>query len=157
MATKKKEVTKQVKKGKYEPGDFKLVVKRSTAGLGLYAGEAIPKGTCLIEYVGRVISKEEEMNSRSQYLFEINKNKTIDGAARTNTARYINHSHRPNCEVEIHKGRVFVFSKRGIKEGEELAYDYGKEFVDEHIKPYGCRCIKCNPEQKIEPKKKVKM
>lgn len=149
--------TVKTKGGKYEPGDFKLLVKRSTAGLGLYAGEAIPKGKCLIEYVGRVISKEEEMNSKSQYLFEVTKTKTIDGAARSNTARYINHSHRPNCEVEIYKGRVYVFSKRAIKEGEELAYDYGKEFVDEHIKPYGCRCIKCNPEQKIIPKTKKKV
>ena len=131
------------KGGKYTPGDFILKVKRSSAGLGLYAGEAIPKGKCIIEYVGRTISKEEEYTSRSQYLFEVNKNKTIDGTARTNTARYINHSHRPNCEVEIHKGQVFIFSRRNIKEGEELSYDYGKEFFDEHIKPKGCKCVKC--------------
>ena len=133
------------KTGKYVPGGFILKVKRSSAGLGLFAGEAIPKEKCLIEYVGRVISKEEEMKSKSQYLFEISKNKTIDGAARTNTARYINHSHRPNCEVEIYKGRVFIFSKRNIKEGEELSYDYGKEFVDEHIVPKGCKCVRCAP------------
>ena len=92
-----------------------------------------------------VISKEEETKSKSQYLFEINKNKTIDGAARTNTARYINHSHRPNCEVEIYKGRVFVFSKKNLKEGDELSYDYGKEFVDVHIIPKGCKCVRCAP------------
>jgi SET domain-containing protein len=133
----------KIAKSKYEPQGFSLKVKRSAAGLGLFAGEAIPKGKCIIEYVGRVISKEEELTSRSQYLFEVNKNKTIDGTERTNTARYINHSHRPNCEVEIHKARVFIFSKRNIKEGEELSYDYGKEFVDEHIKPKGCKCVKC--------------
>ncbi len=143
-----------VKKGKYVPAGFELKVKRASAGLGLFAMENIPKGKCLIEYVGRTISKEEEQNSKSQYLFEINKNKTIDGAARSNTARYINHSHRPNCEVEIYKGRVFVFSKRAIKAGEELAYDYGKEFVDEHIAPYGCRCVKCNASS--GPKKKLR-
>ena len=130
-------------KSKFEPQGYSLKVKRSSAGLGLFAEEDIPKGKCLIEYVGRVISKEEELTSSSQYLFEVNKNKTIDGTARTNTARYINHSHRPNCEVEIHKARVFVFSKRNIKAGEELSYDYGKEFVDVHIKPKGCKCVKC--------------
>jgi SET domain-containing protein len=130
-------------KSKFEPQGFSLKVKRSAAGLGLFAGEDIPKGKCLIEYVGRTISKEEELTSKSQYLFEVNKNKTIDGTARANTARYINHSHRPNCEVEIHKARVFVFSKRNIKAGEELSYDYGKEFVDVHIKPKGCKCVKC--------------
>jgi SET domain-containing protein len=146
-----------MKKGKYEPGEYKLLVKRSTAGLGLFAGENIPKSECLIEYIGRLISKEEEYNSKSQYLFEITKNKTIDGAMRSNTARYINHSHKPNCEVEIYKGRVYVFSKRGLKEGDELSYDYGKDFVDEHIKPYGCRCVKCHPSQVIIPKTKKKI
>jgi SET domain-containing protein len=131
------------KKGKYEPAGYKLKVRRSSAGLGLFADEDIPKGKCLIEYVGRVISKEEEYTSRSQYLFEVNKNKTIDGTTRTNTARYINHSHRPNCEVEIHKARVYIFSRRAIKAGEELSYDYGNEFFDEHIKPKGCKCVKC--------------
>jgi SET domain-containing protein len=113
------------KKRTYVPGSCQLQVKRSTAGLGLFAGEAIPKGVCLIEYVGRVITKEEEY-----------------GTERTNTARYINHSCRPNCEVEIHAGRVFVFSKRAIAAGEELGYDYGKAFFDEHIKPKGCKCVK---------------
>ena len=138
--------------GKYTPGSFILKVKRSSAGLGLFAGEDIPKGKCVIEYVGRVISKEEELKSNSQYLFEINKNKTIDGTARTNTARYINHSHRPNCEVEIYKQRVFIFAKRNIKAGEELNYDYGKEFVDVHIIPKGCKCVRCAPN--LSPSKK---
>lgn len=130
-------------KKKFEPGNFILQVKRSKAGLGLFAGEDLPKGVCLIEYVGRVISEAEEYSSRSKYLFEINSKKTIDGQARSNTARYINHSCRPNAEIEIRDGRVFVMSARRIKTGEEITYDYGKEYWDEHIKPLGCRCPKC--------------
>src|SRR5579872_2194415 len=121
------------KTGKFIPGGYKLKVKRSRAGLGLFADEDIPKGKCIIEYKGRKVSKEEEQTSRSKYLFEVSKNKTIDGTARSNTARYINHSHRPNCEIEIHKERVYVFSRRGIKAGEELNYDYGTEYVNEQI------------------------
>lgn len=131
-----------MKRGKFEPGGYVLNVKRSSAGLGLFAGEDIPKGVCIIEYVGRVIFKEEETNSRSKYLFQVNKNKTLDGKPRVNKAGYINHSCRPNCEVEIHKARVFVLARRAIKAGEELNYDYGKEYFDEHIKPFGCRCEK---------------
>ncbi len=131
-----------MKRGKFEPGDYVLNVKRSSAGLGLFAGEDIPKGACVIEYVGRVISKEEETSSRSKYLFQVNKNKTLDGKPRVNKAGYINHSCRPNCEVEIHKARVFVLARRAIKAGEELSYDYGKEYFDVHIKPLGCRCEK---------------
>lgn len=127
---------------KFTPGDYHLRVGRSSAGLGLFAEELIPKGACIIEYVGRTISKEEETTSRSKYLFEINKNKTIDGKPKWNKAGYINHSCKPNAEVEIRDARVFIMALRNIQPGEELFYDYGKEYFDEHIKPFGCRCVK---------------
>lgn len=120
-----------------------VVVKRSSAGLGLFATRAFKKGERIIEYFGRVISKAEEYKSRSQYLFEINSRKTIDGSSRENFARYINYSHKPNCEPNIVKGRVWIDAIKNIKTGEELSYDYGDEFFEEHIKPYGCRCRKC--------------
>ena len=129
----------------YVPGTWKLLVKRARAGKGLFAGEAIPKGACVIEYVGRTLSKEEADTSRSRYLFEISKSKTIDGKPAINKAGYINHACDPNCETQIHKGRVYIFSIKPIKEGEELTYDYGEEYVDEFIKPYGCRCESCMP------------
>lgn len=131
------------RKTKYEPAGFKVRVGRSKAGLGLFAAEEIPKGVCIIEYVGRQIKGEEEYTSTSKYLFEVNSRLTIDGRARSNTARYINHSCRPNAEIEIHKARVFVFSRKKIPAGEEICYDYGKEYWNEHIKPHGCRCKKC--------------
>ncbi len=133
------------RKGKFVPGGFKVVVKRSHAGLGLFAGEEIPKGACIIEYKGRTISSEEVYTSRSKYLFEVNKRKTIDGTMRSNTARYINHSCRPNSEIEIRNKRVFVMARRKIKEGEEFSYDYGKEYWNDYIKPKGCSCEKCSP------------
>lgn len=120
-----------------------VVVKRSAAGLGLFAVRPFKKGERIIEYTGRIISKEEEYTTRSKYLFEVKRNMTIDGVSRSNLARYINHSCRPNCEPEIEKGRVFIEAIRHIKEGEELAYNYGKEYFNEHIKPKGCRCPKC--------------
>lgn len=131
-----------MKKGKFTPGDWKLRVGRSSAGLGLFAEEAIPAGSCIIEYVGKRITAEEEETSRSKYLFEIKKGYTIDGKPKWNKAGYINHSCKPNAEAEIHKDRVFILAKRAIKPGEELTYDYGKEYFNEHIKPFGCRCPK---------------
>jgi hypothetical protein len=131
------------KKGKFEPGGYALKVRRSSAGLGLYALERIPKGSCIIEYVGRRLSEKEYAHVNNLYLFEVSKDLFIDGSPRTNTARYINHSCKPNCEVEIYKGRVFIMAKRTIKAGEELAYDYGEEYFGTHIKPYGCRCAAC--------------
>ncbi|MDO8742194.1 MAG: SET domain-containing protein [bacterium] len=130
----------QQKKPVYPEG---VVVKRASAGLGLFASRPFKKGERIIEYVGRVISTAEEYTSKSKYLFEVNKRKTIDGADRSNVARYINHSCRPNCEPEIERGRVYVDAIKSIKAGEELSYDYGEEYFNEHIKPHGCRCVKC--------------
>lgn len=121
-----------------------VVVKRSSAGLGLFAARPFKKGERIIEYVGRTISNAEAYTSRSKYLFEVNARRTIDGVARTNIARYINHSCRPNCEPEIERGRIFIDARKNIRAGEELSYDYGKEYLDEHIRPLGCRCVKCN-------------
>lgn len=117
-------------------------VGKSSAGLGLFATRAFKKGERIIEYVGRTLSTAEEYTSRSKYLFEVNKRKTIDGAVRTNIARYINHSCKPNCEPEIERGRIFIDAIKTIKEGEEFTYDYGEEYFIEHIKPLGCRCPK---------------
>lgn len=128
----------------YIPGTYSLKVKRTPTGLGMFAGESIPKDSCIIEYVGREISAEEAETSRSKYLFEITKKKTIDGKPKINPAGYLNHSCRPNAEAVIHKQRVFIFATRAIKPGEEIVYDYGKEYTKEHCTP--CLCAKCKPE-----------
>jgi SET domain-containing protein len=120
-----------------------LRVGKSSTGLGLFTTRSIKKGERIIEYFGREISKAEEYSSKSKYLFEVNSRKTIDGTQRDNFARYINHSCKPNCEPHIVRGKIFIDAIKNIKEGEELSYDYGEEYVDEHIKPYGCRCRKC--------------
>lgn len=120
-----------------------MQVKKSRTGKGLFAGESIPKGACIIEYVGRTISKEEEYTSRSKYLFEVNAKKTLDGPPRINKAGYINHSCRPNADPVTRKGRIFIMALRNIKAGEEITYEYGEEYWNDHIKPKGCRCAHC--------------
>jgi SET domain-containing protein len=120
-----------------------LAVKRGVNGLGLFTKVPMKKGDCVIEYIGEVISAAEANQRGGRYLFETSKNRHIDGTTRKNTARYINHSCRPNCEIDIKRGRVFVYARRAIEPGEELCYDYGKEYWNEYIKPKGCLCPKC--------------
>jgi SET domain-containing protein len=128
---------------KYTPRGYKLSVHRSLAGNGLFADEDIPKGMCIIEYIGRVVSKEEAENDEGKYLFEVGpKGKTINGNIPANVARYINHSCAPNCEAYGPAGRVFIFSRKRISAGTELTYNYGKEYFEKFIKPKGCRCAK---------------
>ena len=137
--------TKAASRRVYQPAPVSLLVKRSSAGLGLFAGEAIPKNTCIIEYVGREIPEDEKYSSKSRYLFEINSKITLDGKPKINKAGYINHACKPNAEPIIHKNRIFIFTTRSIKPGEEITYNYGKEYFDDYLKPHGCRCITCKP------------
>ena len=126
----------------YSP--FNLVVKRASAGLGLFAAEPIPKGVRVIEYVGNLLNEEQYQTSRSSYLFDIGPNATLDGSPRWNRARYINHSCKPNCTTKTRAHRVFIHSIRAIKPGEELAYDYGSDYFNAYIAAR-CRCIGCAP------------
>lgn len=120
----------------------KVKVKRSYAGLGLFAIQNIKKSEVVIEYIGNILNDEEVEKKANQYLFEVKKNKTIDGSVRWNIARYINHHCKGNAESEIRKGQVFIIATKNIKEGEEIGYDYGEEFYTEYIiKKYGgCKC-----------------
>ncbi|MDO8518120.1 MAG: SET domain-containing protein-lysine N-methyltransferase [bacterium] len=134
-----------LKKTTVKPRSFDLRVKRSRAGLGLFTMEPIKKGACIVEYTGRRLSTKEHYTSRSKYIFIVSDRKRIDGAVRQNRARYINHSCRPNCEIDIARGHVWVRAMRSIRAGEELSYDYDTEYFDRYIKPKGCRCLKCKP------------
>ncbi len=140
------------RKSKYTPGGYALRVGKSGTGKGLFAEEEIPKGVCVVEYTGRRVSEAEADRDRGKYLFEVAKGKTIDGNVPSNTARYINHSCRPNCEAVGRSGRMFIFSKKRIAAGEELSYDYGKEYFDRHIEPKGCRCVKCLDLPPLKPR-----
>ncbi len=118
-------------------------VKRSKSGLGLFATKLIPKRSRIIEYTGPRISNDEVEKSNGKYFFGVNKQWSIDGSGRDNVARYINHSCRPNAEAIISRGRVWIWSKRDIRPGEEIVYDYGKEYFEGIIKEVGCKCAKC--------------
>lgn len=118
-------------------------VFKSDAGFGLRTKRDFKKGEFVIEYVGiKKTNKSVEQNT-TKYLFEVNDKFTIDGSPRWNLARYINHSCRPNCEVDIVRGKIKISTIKKIATGEELTYDYGKEYFNEFIKPFGCKCNKC--------------
>ena len=67
----------------------------------------------------------------------------IDGSPRANTARYINHSCRPNARAYRTGVRIWIWSIRDIVAGEEITYDYGKKYFEDFIAPVGCKCEKC--------------
>jgi SET domain-containing protein len=122
-------------------------VGRSGTGLGLFAIESIEKRTIIIEYRGRRIPTTEarkyERRHASKYMFEINARWTIDGSSRRNVARYANHSCGPNAESALVAGKLVLRAIKAIRIGEEITFDYGREYFDLFIKPKGCQCTKC--------------
>lgn len=122
-----------------------VIVKRSSAGLGLFANTTFKRGDFIIEYTGEAISHEESDRRGGKYLFILSDTVVLDGKGRENTARYINHSCKPNAEAETDEdeGKIRISAKKTILPGEEITYDYGKDYVSAYIKPHGCRCRSC--------------
>ena len=119
---------------------YSVVAKRGISGIGLFAAEDMPRDAFVIEYWGKVVTDEEADEVGGKYLFRVEGGKTILGNHRGNPARYLNHSCKPNCEGEMDGKRIFIYTKRKILAGEELCYDYGKEYWSDFIKPNGCKC-----------------
>ena len=132
------------------------VRQSSIHNTGVYAKIDIPKDTKIIEYVGEKITKEEsekrgdelmkkgDNNKNAQvFIFEIDKHYDIDGNVSYNPARFINHSCDPNAEAVNENKRIWIISKRFIKKGEEITYDYGYSMEDFEEHPCLCGSEKC--------------
>ena len=124
---------------------FFKIKKSKIDNNGLYANCNIKKGTRIIEYKGKVITRKQSEesskfdNSRAIYLFNLNKRFDLDGDFKFNPARLINHSCEPNCEVTGSGLKVWVYAIKDIKKNEELSYDYGFSY-DKDYKQFPFRC-----------------
>ncbi|MBV9988557.1 MAG: SET domain-containing protein-lysine N-methyltransferase [Chitinophagaceae bacterium] len=120
-----------------------LSVKKSTlpgAGKGLFTKVAIPKGTLITEYTGRVSTWNELSRlPDNAYLFYVTRNHVIDAKPyKTSLARFANDARginrmkgiTNNCEYVTVKKRVYIKAKRNIEPGEEILVGYGREYWD---------------------------
>lgn len=112
-------------------------------GLGLFATENIKKGVRIVEYTGKRVRTTIADEHPNRYLFDMENGWTIDGSGRTNVARYINHSCKPNAESILRKRKIYIRATKRIRAGEEITYDYGEEYFDEYFKDGSCMCHSC--------------
>lgn len=149
---------------------------------GIFAAKNIPAGERIIEYVGRLVTKEESDEIADEhlykskqyedhgavYLFQLDDTYDIDGSVSWNTARYINHSCNPNCEAVNEDGHIQIFALKDIKKGEELHYDYGYDIDNYEEHPCLCGSENCKGyivaqdqwdelDKKLKDKKKEKL
>ena len=121
--------------------------KSKLHGYGVFALETINKNKRIIDYAGELISNKQSEAREDRYLskgciwvFRVNRNWSRDAAVGGNIARFINHSCRPNCwiEVDAKTRTIWVRAAKPIRKGQELTYDYNTEGVA------GIRCL-CRP------------
>ena len=106
------------------------IIKSNIHRKGLCAARNIKKGEKVIEYIGKKIThKQADRDTKFgydiTYLFTLNKKYLLDGDFKFNTARLINHSCNPNCEVlDESKSKIWITAIRNIKKNEELTVFY---------------------------------
>jgi hypothetical protein len=119
-------------------------VGRSKTGLGLFATKLIRKGSFIVRYTGRMLPNRIADELDTKYLFEVNARWTVDGSSRKNIARYINHSCRPNAEADVKKRKILITAIKTIHPGDEITYNYGRDYFNAFIKERGCKCAACH-------------
>ncbi len=124
----------------------------AVSGKGAFAARDIAPREGIIEYLGERITHEEadrryddeSMDVHHTFLFTVSSRTVIDASHGGNEARFINHSCEPNCEAEIERGRVFIYSLREIAAGEEICYDYAYQRSGDETEAdevlYQCLC-----------------
>lgn len=127
-----------------------MIEKRRSGihGWGVFATQSIPKNKRIIQYAGEKISTRESERREDRYLarghiwcFRLNSRWVRDAAVGGNVARYINHSCKPNCYVQIVGDVIWIRASRNIRKGEEITYDYatdGAKIIPCRCRP-GCR------------------
>jgi len=124
-------------------------VGRSKTGLGLFATKLIRRGRFIIRYTGKKLHNSIADELDTKYLFEINNRWTIDGSSRRNIARYINHSCKPNAEADVKKHKILISAIRTIHPGDEITYNYGRNYFNAFIKQHGCKCAACHQKKLV--------
>ena len=110
----------------------------------MFALEPINKNKRIIDYAGELITNKQSEKREDRYLskgciwvFRVNRNWSRDADVGGNVARFINHSCKPNCWIEVRRTRRSGCARRSnIRKGEELTYDYNTE--GDKVIP--CRC-----------------
>jgi uncharacterized protein len=101
---------------------------------GVFADSAIPARHKVIEYAGEKIRLREALRRvgkilrgrgpKRLYIARLNRHYAIDGGVGGNGSQFINHCCEPNLVIRRSNGRIWFYSKRPIRKGQELTIDY---------------------------------
>lgn len=115
----------------------------SNAGLGTFANVDIPKETTIGEYLGKVYTGKDMVNTSGDYLFSVRVKgkdiKIIDGKNKNESSwvRFVNSPLKfedGNAHFYQYAKRIFIKTQKEIKKGEEILAYYGDDYVNEKLK-----------------------
>ncbi len=126
---------------------YQLRIRESRMhGFGVFATKAVAPNRKVIEYSGerRTWAQDTRLARNSQrrgqprnvYRAYIGRRTVIDATIGGSGAEFINHCCDPNLAARLLRGRIFLFSLRKIRPGEELSWDYRLS----SRKKVKCRC-----------------
>lgn len=147
----------------FGPVDGLKIQKYDTKGYGLITTKKLLEGTFICEYAGEILTKTEatrrdQAKNSMNYILCLNEissessaNKIqtfIDPSIKGNIGRYLNHSCDPNCEilsvrVDSIIPKIAIFTKKDIKENEELTFSYGTVNLESNKKFCFCGAQNC--------------
>jgi hypothetical protein len=141
------------------------VFKTANRGWALKTLDHIPAATFVIEYTGELINMTEAKKRTREYkklgvtyLFDLDYNEknvathSLDATHKGNLSRFINHSCNANlqtwpatsCNESLETHRLYYFSLRPIRAGEELTVDYSGGVIRPDMSPpkdaTPCKC-----------------
>ncbi|MBL7843609.1 MAG: SET domain-containing protein [Cyclobacteriaceae bacterium] len=119
-----------------------LIVKKSSlpnAGKGLFTKVAIPKGTRIVEYKGKITTWKEvkDDDGKNGYIFYVKRYHVIDAwKTERHLARYANDAKglskikgiTNNCDYITDGLKAYIESKKSIPAGAEIFVDYGPDY-----------------------------
>jgi SET domain-containing protein len=117
----------------------------SIHGQGGFALTDLAKDQRIIEYKGRLISKQESLKQcqlKNPFIFFLNSAHDLDGDVSWNPARWLNHSCQPNAEAVLIEERIWIVANRAIRAGEEITFNYGYDL--DSYRDYPCQCGSTN-------------
>lgn len=125
---------------------FRMRIGRS--GLhryGVYALEDIPAGRRVIEYTGKRLTLEQAVKIRPPkdiYIAWLTSVKYVDGGRGGSGAEFMNHSCAPNLVARRVSRHLYLYSRRKIRAGEELTWNYHYPIKLKRI-PCTCGARRC--------------
>ncbi|KAG0146074.1 hypothetical protein CROQUDRAFT_44884 [Cronartium quercuum f. sp. fusiforme G11] len=121
-------------KRQYAPIEIVLTEKK---GFGVRLREDVKAETFVYEYVGEVVGEKAfqkrikeyaEEGLKHFYFMQLQREEYIDATKKGGLGRFLNHSCNPNCQIGKwvvgRQVRMGIFTKRAVKAGEELTFNY---------------------------------